>query len=74
MRPHKIRFPVVSDFRDEPWDPLNLGLTEHTASHLGECSERVGLFGLAHVRCSCITAPFEYVAHVTMTYVHDVIA
>ena len=26
------------------WDPLNLGLTEHTALHLGECSGRVGLF------------------------------
>ena len=39
VRPHKIRFPVVSDFRDDPWDPLNrakikscqIGLTEHTA-------------------------------------------
>ena len=28
----------------EPWDPLNLGLTEHTALHLGECSGRVSLF------------------------------
>ena len=28
----------------EYWDPLNLGLTEHTALHLGECSGRVSLF------------------------------
>ena len=82
VRPHKIRFPVVSDFRDDPWDPLNrakikscqIGLTEHTASHLGECSGCVGLFGIADARCSCIAAPFEYVAYVTMTSVHDVAA
>ena len=56
----------------EYWDPLNIGLTEHTALHLGECSGRVGLFGVADARCSCIAAPFEYVACVTMTSVHDV--
>ena len=69
----RIRSGPSSDIRENR-DPLNLGLTEHTASHLGECSGRVGLFGLAHARCSCITASPECVAYVTMTSGYDVTA